>query len=57
MQTVMNGSAIVDAGNQGTKIANVNKDQAQEMSIQNSAFDAEYAHGPVVFSAIDKRME
>jgi hypothetical protein len=45
---VMNGSVIVDAGNQ---------DQTQEVSIQNSAFDAEYAHGPVGFSAIDKRME
>ena len=55
MQMVMNGSVIVDAGNQGTQIANVNQDQTEEVSIQNSAFDAEYAHGPVVFNAIGKR--
>jgi hypothetical protein len=55
MQMVMNGSVIVDAGNQGTQIANVNQDQTDEVQIQNSAFDAEYAHGPVVFSATGKR--
>lgn len=55
MQMVMNGSVIVDAGNQGTQIANINQDQTEEVSIQNSAFDAEYAHGPVVFNAIGKR--
>jgi hypothetical protein len=38
MPMVMNGSVIVDAGNQETQIANVNQDQTQEASIQNSAF-------------------
>lgn len=55
MQMVMNGSVIVDAGNQGTQVANVNQDQTQEVQIQNAAFDAEYAHGPAVFNAIGKR--
>ena len=55
MQLISNGSVITDAGNQGTQIANVNQDMTQEVSIQDSAFDAEYAHGPVTFNAVGKR--
>ena len=55
MQLIMNGSVITDAGNQGTQIANINQDMTQEVTIQDSAFDAEYAHGPVAFSAAGKR--
>lgn len=54
MQMIMNGSVITDAGNQGTQIANVNQDMTQEVTIQNSSFDAEYAHGPVTFQATGK---
>ena len=54
MQLIMNGSVITDAGNQGTQIANVNQDMTQEVTIQNSSFDAEHAHGPVTFSATGK---
>jgi hypothetical protein len=54
MQMIMNGSVIVDAGNQGTQIANVNQDMTQEVMIQNSSFDAEHAHGPVTFQATGK---
>src|SRR5436853_511805 len=55
MQLISNGSVITDAGNQGTQIANINQDMTQEVTIQDSAFDAEYAHGPVTFSAVGKR--
>ncbi len=55
MQLTMDGSVILDAGNQGTQIANVNQDQTQEVTIMNAAFDAEYAHGPGVFTAVGKR--
>ncbi|HZQ17266.1 MAG TPA: carboxypeptidase-like regulatory domain-containing protein [Terriglobales bacterium] len=54
-QLMSNGSVITDAGNQGTQIANINQDMTQEVTIQDSAFDAEYAHGPVTFSAVGKR--
>jgi hypothetical protein len=54
MQLSMNGSIILDAGNQGTQIANVNQDMTQEVSLQNSAFEAKYAHGPVVFQTTGK---
>src|SRR5579884_935137 len=55
MQLIMNGSVITDAGNQGTQIANVNQDMTSELTIQNSSFDAEYAHGPVTVSATGKQ--
>ncbi len=55
MQLISNGSVITDSGNQGTQIANINQDMTQEVTIQDSAFDAEYAHGPVTFSALGKR--
>lgn len=54
-QLISNGSVITDAGNQGTQIANINQDMTQEVTIQDSSFDAEYAHGPVTFSAVGKR--
>jgi hypothetical protein len=54
LQLIMNGSVVTDAGNQGTQIANVNQDMTQEVTIQNSSFDAEYAHGPVTFQATGK---
>lgn len=54
MQLIMNGSVITDAGNQGTQIANVNQDMTQEVTIQDSSFDAAHAHGPVTFSAVGK---
>ncbi len=55
MQLTMDGAVILDPGNQGTQVANVNQDQTQEVTIMNSAFDAQYAHGPGVFSAVGKR--
>ncbi len=54
MQLMMNGSVITDAGNQGTQIANVNQDMTQEVTIQDSSFDASHAHGPATFSAVGK---
>lgn len=54
MQLIMNGSVITDAGNQGTQIANINQDMTQEVTIQDSAFDASHAHGPVTFAAVGK---
>lgn len=48
------GANIVDPGNQGTQIANINQDQTAEVSLLNSAYGAEYAKGPVVFQAISK---
>jgi Carboxypeptidase regulatory-like domain len=48
------GAQIVDPGNQGTQIANINQDQTAEVTILNSAFGADSAKGPVTFQAIGK---
>jgi carboxypeptidase family protein len=54
MQITLDGGVIVDTGNMGTQTANVNSDQIAELTVRSSAFDAEYAHGPVTISAISK---
>ncbi len=53
-QMVMNGSEILDPGNQGTQMANVNQNMTSEVSVSNAAFTAQYAHGPIIFQATGK---
>ncbi len=54
MQLTVDGGVIVDTGNMGTQVANINQDQTAELTVRNSAFDAEYAHGPVMINATSK---
>ncbi len=54
LQLTVDGGVIVDTGNMGTQTANINQDQTAELTVRNSAFDAEYAHGPVTISATSK---
>lgn len=54
MQITLDGGVIVDTGNMGTQTANVNSDQIAELTVRSSAFNAEYAHGPVTISATSK---
>ncbi|MDE3178622.1 MAG: TonB-dependent receptor [Acidobacteriota bacterium] len=54
MQLTLDGGVIIDTGNQGTQIANIDQDQTQEMTIRNSSFTAQYANGPVIMNAISK---
>ncbi len=54
MQITLDGGVIVDTGNMGTQTANVNTDQIAELTVRSSAFNAEYAHGPVTISATSK---
>lgn len=54
MQLTLDGGLIVDTGNQGTQIANIDQDQTQELSIHSSSFNAQYSQGPVVVSAVSK---
>jgi len=48
------GAQVVDPGNQGTQIANINQDMTQEVTILNATYGAENAKGPVSFQAIGK---
>jgi hypothetical protein len=54
LTVTMDGANLVDPGNMGTQVANINKDQTAEVTLLNSAFGAEYAKGPVTFEAIGK---
>ena len=48
------GAQILDPGNQGTQVANINQDMTQEVTILNATFGADAAKGPVTFQAIGK---
>jgi uncharacterized membrane protein len=48
------GANLLDPGNQGTQVANINPDQTAELTVLNSAYGAEYAKGPVTIQAIGK---
>ncbi len=54
MTITSDGANILDMGNQGTQVQNLNQDQIAEMTILNSSFGAEYAKGPVIIQAISK---
>jgi hypothetical protein len=54
MQMTLNGGVLVDTGNQGTQIANVDQDMVQSMTIRNSDFSSQYSQGPVIMSFISK---
>ena len=54
MAYMLDGANLVDPGNQGTQIANINQDMTSEIKVLMSGYDAAYAKGPVVFQAFGK---
>ena len=54
MAFMLDGANLVDPGNQGTQIANINQDMTAEVKVLMSSYGAEYAKGPVVFQAFSK---
>ena len=54
MTMTLDGASILDIGNMGTQVANINQDQTEEVTLLNSSFGAEFAKGPVTFQAISK---
>jgi len=54
MAYMLDGSNLLDPGNMGTQIANINQDMVSEVKVLTSSYDAEYAKGPVVFQAFSK---
>ena len=54
MAYMYDGANLVDPGNQGTQIANINSDMTSEIKVLMSGYDAAYAKGPVVFQAFGK---
>jgi uncharacterized membrane protein len=54
MTVTSDGANLLDPGNQGTQVANINPDQTAELTLLTSAYGAEYAKGPVTLQAIGK---
>jgi Carboxypeptidase regulatory-like domain/TonB-dependent Receptor Plug Domain len=54
MALMLDGANLVDPGNAGTQIANINQDMTAEIKVLTSSFDAEYAKGPTIFQALSK---
>jgi hypothetical protein len=54
MAYMLDGANLVDPGNMGTQIANINQDMTQEVKVLTSNYGAEYAKGPVIFEAFSK---
>jgi hypothetical protein len=54
MAYMLDGANLLDPGNVGTQIANVNQDMTSEVKVLMSSYSAEFAKGPVVFQAFGK---
>jgi len=54
MAFMLDGANLVDPGNAGTQIANINQDMVSEVKMLMSSYDAEYAKGPTIFQAFSK---
>ena len=54
MQMTMDGAGLVDIGNMGTQIANVNQDTTAEFTYLNAAFGADTPRGPTIIQITSK---
>jgi hypothetical protein len=54
MAYMLDGANLIDPGNAGTQIANINPDMVSQIKVLMSSYGAEYAKGPVIFSAFSK---
>jgi hypothetical protein len=54
MSYMLDGANLLDPGNVGTQIANINQDMTAEVKVLMASYGAEFAKGPVVFQAFGK---
>jgi len=54
MQMTLDGAGLIDVGNQGTQLANVNQDQTAEFTYINAAFGADTPRGPNIIQITSK---
>lgn len=54
MQMTLDGASLVDVGNQGTQIANVNQDTTKEFTYLNASFGADTPRGPTIIQITSK---
>jgi hypothetical protein len=54
MQMTLDGAGLIDVGNQGTQLANINQDQTAEFTYLNAAFGADTPRGPNIIQITSK---
>lgn len=54
MQMTLDGASLIDDGNQGTQLANVNQDTTAEFTYLNAAFGADTPRGPNIIQITSK---
>src|SRR5271156_3818196 len=54
MAYMLDGANLVDPGNDGTQIANINPDMVANIKVLTGNYGAEYAKGPVIFQAFSR---
>ncbi|WP_420237621.1 carboxypeptidase regulatory-like domain-containing protein [Telmatobacter bradus] len=54
VSVVSDGANVIDPGDMGGQISNVNMSQVQEVKVETSAFGADQAKGPIVINAVGK---
>jgi hypothetical protein len=54
MAYMLDGANLVDPGNAGTQIANINPDMVSSIKVLSGSYGAEYAKGPVIFQAFSR---
>jgi hypothetical protein len=51
---ILDGANLVDPGNAGTQIANINQDMTDSVKFLTASYGAEYAKGPAILEAFSK---
>jgi hypothetical protein len=51
---MLDGAMLVDPGNAGTQVANMNQDMTESVKFMSASYGAEYAKGPAVLQAFSK---
>ena len=54
MALMLDGALLLDPGNAGTQIANINQDMTDSVKYLSASYGAEYAKGPAVLQAFSK---
>jgi hypothetical protein len=51
---ILDGANLIDPGNAGTQVANINQDMTDSVKFASASYGAEYAKGPAVLQAFSK---
>jgi len=51
---ILDGANLIDPGNAGTQVANINQDMTDSVKYLSASYGAEYAKGPAVLEAFSK---